>query len=192
MDRQASQGIPIWLLGVVVALVLIVLSSRGGLGIGNRALSEHFARQPAPTGPAVQLPQLDLSALPEGLQETASELRRTLGLGGPGRPLEPFAETPRLLVEVRELAPIAGGLAVRGVVTNRSAIEVTVPISAFELRDSMGASYIATGGASATLRPGESTPLELTVPLPEGLGLLLITNLPPDPPVEQRLLATQP
>ncbi len=192
MDRQASGGVPIWILGVVVAFVLIVLSSRGGLRLGNQALSEHFARQPVPSGPAVQLPQLDLSALPAGLQETARELRRTLGLGGPGNPLEPIAETPRLLIEVRELAPISAGLAVRGVVTNRSTAEVTVPISAFELRDSMGASYIASGGGSATLRPGESTPLELTVPLPEGLGLLLITNLPPDAPVEQRLLATEP
>jgi hypothetical protein len=192
MDKHTAGGVPIWILGVVVALVLIVVSSRGGLGLGNRALSEHFARQPAPSGPEMRLPQLDLSALPAGVQEAARDLRRTLGLGGPGRPLEPIAETPRLLVNVQELAPIDGGLAVRGVVTNRSTMAVTVPISAFELRDSRGASYIATSGASATLRPGESTPLELTVPLPKGLGLLLITNLPPDAPVEQRLLATEP
>jgi hypothetical protein len=91
-------------------------------------------------------------------------------------------------VEVRELRPSGGGLKVIGTVTNIAAADVQVPISAFELRDSAGASYIAGGGASATLRPGESTPLELTVPLPKGRGLMLITRLPPDPPAEQKLL----
>jgi hypothetical protein len=186
MERQQT---PIWIFGVLIALVLIVVSSRGGLGLGNAELSQHFARQPLPTGPNISLPQLDFAAFPPALQEAARDLRRTLGLGGPGKPLEPLVETPSLLVEITELAPIANGIAVRGTITNRSTQALTVPISAFELRDSAGASYIASGGASATLRPGENTPLELTVPLPDGLGLLLITNLPPDLPVEQRLIA---
>lgn len=193
MDNQSQRGVPVWVWGALIALLLIGLSTRGSFNLSNRALSEYFAAQPTPAGgaPAFGLPQLDLGSLPVELQSAATDLRRRLGLGQGGQPIEPLATTPRLRVEVRELAPQENGLVVRGSVTNTSQSDVQVPISAFELRDSAGGSYIAGGGASATLRPGESTPLELSVPLPPGRGLLLVTNLPPDPPVEQRLLAAE-
>lgn len=191
MDSRSRQDLPIWIWGALIGLLLIGLSTRGSFSPNNQALSQHFAAQPTPTGldPGFSLPQLDLTGLPPGLQDAARRLRDQLGLGQPGTPLEPTAITPRLRIEVRELAPSEGGLIVRGEVSNISQADVQVPISAFELRDSAGASYIAGGGASATLRPGESTPLELTVPLPPGRGLLLVTNFPPDAPAEQRLLA---
>jgi hypothetical protein len=186
MDTNPSRNLPIWAWGVLVALILIVLSSRGQL-VGNPALSQHFAMQPTPAGGG-QIPDLGIANLAPDLQDQAHQLWRQIGLGGSGAPLQPVVVTPRLRVEVRELRPDNGGLRVIGSVTNTSSASVTVPISAFELRDSAGASYIAGGGASATLRPGESTPLELTVPLPTGRGLLLVTRLPPDPPAEQKLL----
>jgi len=193
MDNESQRGLPVWAWGALIALVLIGLSTRGSFNPTNRALSEHFAAQPTPAGlqPGFSLPELDFGALPAELQAAAAELRRRLGLGQAGQPIEPVATTPRLRVEVREVAPQDNGLVVRGTVTNTSPADVVVPISAFELRDSAGGSYVAGGGASATLRPGESTPLELTVPLPPGRGLLLVTNLPPDPPAEQRLLAAE-
>lgn len=186
MHSDSSRNLPIWVWGALVALALIILSSRGQLA-GNPALSQHFAMQPTPVG-GTQLPDLGIANLAPELQEQARSLWQQIGLGSSGVPLQPSATTPRLRVEVRELRPEAGGLKVLGSVTNISSDSVTVPISAFELRDSSGASYIAGGGASATLRPGESTPLELSVPLPTGRGLLLITRLPPDPAVEQKLL----
>jgi hypothetical protein len=188
--QERSPGLPIWLWGAVVAALLIVISTRGRLLSSNDALSQVFAAQPPPAGldPGAILPQFDLGALPADLQQEARDLLATLGAGQAGRPVQPAVETPRLRVEVRELRPSADGLQVLGEVRNLSQSDVTVPISAFELRDSAGASYVAGGGASATLRPGESTPLDLTVPLPEGRGLLLVTNLPPDAPVEQKLI----
>jgi hypothetical protein len=186
MGSDRSRSLPIWVWGALVALALIIISSRGQL-VGNPALSQHFAMQPTPVGGG-QLPDLGIAGLAPGLQEQARSLWRQIGLGSSGAPLEPVATTPRLRVEVRELRPDGSSLKVLGSVTNISAAEVKVPISAFELRDSAGSSYIAGGGASATLRPGESTPLELTVPLPPGRGLLLTTRLPPDPPAEQKLL----
>lgn len=193
MEQRYRAGVPMWVWGLLIALLLIGLSTRGSFNPNNQALSQHFAAQPTPAGidPGFVLPQLDFAGLPAELQAAATDLRRRLGLGQGGAPLEPVATTPRLRVEVHELAPQEGGLLVRGNVTNISQADVQVPISAFELRDSAGGSYVAGGGASATLRPGESTPLELTVPLPPGRGLLLVTNLPPDPPAEQRLLAAE-
>jgi hypothetical protein len=190
MDDR-SNGVPIWLVGAIAGLLLIAISSRGHLfSPDNPSLSEYFAAQPTPVGynPSFELPQLDIAALPAELQSAARDLLGTLAAGGAGRPVEPAVESARLRVEVRELKRAEGGLQIVGTVTNVGDGELVVPISAFELRDSTGASYVAGGGASATLKPGESTPLELTVPLPEGRGLLLITNLPPDPSVEQRLI----
>jgi hypothetical protein len=186
MDPGSSRHLPIWAWGALVAIALIIISSGGRLAPGNPALSQHFAMQPAPAG--VPLPNLEIGGLPADLQEQARRLWQQIALGGSGAPIEPVAVTPRLRVEVRELIADGDNLKVIGSVTNTGAADVAVPISAFELRDSLGASYVAGGGASATLRPGESTPLELTVPLPPGRGLLLITRLPPDPPVEQKLL----
>lgn len=190
---ERSRGIPMWAWGAIVALILIGLSSRGGFGVANQALRQQFAVQPTSAGsvPSFELPQLDIASLPPALQDTARDLLATLSRGGTARPVEPAVESANVRVEVRELRPTANGLQIRGEVTNIGRRELQVPISAFELRDSSGASYLAGGGASATLRPGQSTPLELTVPLPEGRGLLLITSLPPDPPVEQRLIVVE-
>jgi len=192
--NDRSRGVPIWLWGAVVGLILVLLSARGNLWAPeNPALSQYFAAQPTPEGfdPNFELPQLDISALPAELQTAARELLSTLNAGGAGRPVEPAVESQRLRVEVEELRQVEGGLQIRGRVTNISGSELQVPISAFELRDSSGASYVAGGGASAPLAPGASTPLELTVPLPPGRGLLLVTSLPPDPPVEQRLIVAE-
>lgn len=192
MDAPSPRGIPLWVWGLLVGLVLIAISSQGRVGLRNPALSQQFAAQPsAGLDPNFQLPQLSFAGLPAGLQQAARDLQRAIGLGQSGAPIEPVATTPRLRVEIRELKPTEAGLVVRGTVTNIGGDEVRVPISAFELRDSSGASYLAGGGASVTLRPGENTPLELSVPLPPGRGLLLITSLPPDLPVEQKLLVSE-
>ncbi|NTW00429.1 MAG: hypothetical protein HGA19_03880 [Oscillochloris sp.] len=186
MGRSSSRGAPIWVWGALVALVLIVISNLGQPA-GNPALIQHFILQPTPVG-IIQLPDLDFSGLAPELQAQARQLWQQIGIGGSGTPIQPVATTPRLRIEVHELRSSSGSLRVIGSITNISSADVNVPISAFELRDSVGASYIAGGGASATLRPGDSTPLELTVPLPSGRGLMLITRLPPDPPAEQKLL----
>lgn len=192
--NERSNGVPIWAWGAIVGVLLILISTRGHLlRPENPSLSEFFAAQPTPEGysPSFNPPQLDIAGLPAELQARARELLATLSAGGAGRPVEPAIESARVRVEVKELKRTDGGLQVVGTVTNISTGELQVPISAFELRDSTGASYVAGGGASATLRPAEQTPLELTVPLPEGRGLLLITRLPPDPPVEQRLIVVE-
>ncbi len=186
MGTERSQGLPIWAWGTLVALALIILSSRGHL-FENPALRQHFALQPTPVSGA-QLPDLGIAGLAPDVQDAARKLWHQIGLGGSGAPIEPVVTTPRVRVAVRELRSSDGGLKVVGSVTNIGTTDVQVPISAFELRDSAGASYIAGGGASATLHPGDSTPLELTVALPTGRGLMLITRLPPDPPFPQKLL----
>ncbi|PDV97617.1 hypothetical protein [Candidatus Chloroploca asiatica] len=198
MFDQSPRGMPIWIWGALLGLMLIVISTGGRLMPGdNAALRQIFAAQPPGTGVGAGadggdwLPSFDLGSLPTELQQGARDLLTRLGAGSSGRPVEPIAITPRLRVEVKELRPVADGIEVLGSITNLSSDDLLVPISAFELHDSTGTTYLAGGGASATLRSGESTSLELTVPLPEGRGLLLITNLPPDPSVQQRLIVVE-
>lgn len=102
-------------------------------------------------------------------------------------------QSPRVQVIIDHVDPIAGGVKISGSVTNTSAEDVTVPIGAFELYDNTGVSFIAGGGAAATLKPGESTPLELTSPVFEGRALTrLVLHLLPDAPVELVLPPTAP
>jgi hypothetical protein len=192
--NERQRGVPVWAWGALVGILLIAISSRSHLlAPENPALSQHFAAQPTPVGAATGFtpPQLDIAGLPAELQATARDVLAAITGGKNTRPVEPAVESQRLRVEVRELQPAEGGLRVVGTVTNIGDAEVQVPISAFELRDSAGGSYVAGGGGSATLRPGDSTPLELTVPLPPGRGLLLVTSLSPDPAVEQRLIVAE-
>ncbi len=187
MFDDTQQRVPLWIWGVVLALVLILLSTRGRLPSGNSALEEHFAHQRTSVTLA-DLPQLDLNRLPVEVQQVAQQLQQQLGAGQAAPPLTPVAQSPRLRVEVRELRRAGSGVQIIGEVTNIGTTPITVPVRAFELRDSSGATYVADASGQAELAPGASTPLDLTVPAPPERGLLLRLVLPPDPPMEQVLL----
>jgi len=77
---------------------------------------------------------------------------------------------------------------IKGSVVNLSAAALTIPSGAFAFRDSAGVSYSTGGSAEVTLEAGQSTTLDLGVPLPDGRGLTLILTIPPDPPLEQVLV----
>ena len=151
-------------------------------------LIHRFAPDPnAPTSAPLQLPKIDLSRLPEGVRRTVASLRDRFS-GGQGVPaLTPIASGPRLRVEVHEVKRNGEQVRVSGVVSNISAAALDLPIDAFVFRDSAGVTYAASGRGT-TLQPGQSTNLDLTVPLPQGRGLTLVVTLPPDPPIEQILV----
>ena len=173
----------------MVGIVLVVISAYNH-SPGNANLQQVFAAQPTAIGMPGEfdLPQLELSNLSPDLQAAAAQLWQQLSAGQNVRPVQPQVASARLSITVTELRRTSDGLVVLGEVRNIGPNEVVVPISAFQLLDSAGESYVADGGGAATLAPGDQTPLELSVPLPPGRGLLLRTNLPPDPVVEQVLL----
>ncbi|WP_298820392.1 hypothetical protein [Chloroflexus sp.] len=187
MMHDNSPAIPFWIIGLLGAIFLI------GISIWMQQfrtveLRDQFARQPAPAIALPALPQLELQNLGPEAQAVARALWQQITTGNPGQPIEPIASNQRLRIAINALEPTGDGIRIKGTVTNLTNADLIVPISAFELRDSAGESYRAPGSTMASLPPGGSTPLELSVPLPPGRGLLLITNLPPDPPLEQRLL----
>jgi hypothetical protein len=187
---KGSQPGPIWIWGILLALLLILLSTRGRFTPEESALQQQFAPQPTVPGatPAPALPQFDLEGVSPGVAETVQDLWQGLAGGGQMPALTPMAENKRLRVEVNAIQRQGNTVQLRGQITNISSAEVAVPLSAFILRDTRGTSYTAAAGRTVQLAPGESTPLDLTVPLPEDRGLTLMLNLPPDPAVEQILL----
>ncbi len=174
----------------MLALLLILLSTRGRFTPEETALQQQFAPQPTVPGAtsAPALPQFDLKGVSPGVAETVQDLWQGLAGGGEIPALTPVAENERLRIEVNAIQRQGDTVQLRGQITNISSVEVAVPLSAFILRDTSGTSYTAAAGRTVQLVPGESTPLDLTVPLPEDRGLTLMLNLPPDPAVEQILL----
>ena len=183
-------SVPIWFFGVLFGALLIFVSIRGQSPSTHDALQRHFALQPTPVLPDVplNLPALNGASLPPEVQAAAEDLQRRLGLGQRVPALTPVANSARLRVEVREVQRVSGGVRVMGSVTNTSSGTIDVPVSTFQVIDSSGASYAVGGNDTARLDAGASTPLDLTVPLPDGKGLLLRIVFPPDAAVEQVLL----
>ena len=189
-DRDKK--IPMWMGGILLAVVLILLSNRGSGGLTNPVLIGRFVPRPtdpgAPTAPAFQLPQVHLPSLPPAMQDTVAKLRDRFAGGQAIPALTPRASGPRVRVEVGEVRRVGDHVQVKGSVVNLSDQSLTIPSGAFAFRDSGGVSYSTTGSAAATLAVGQSTTLDLGVPLPDGRGLTLILNIPPDPPLEQVLV----
>jgi hypothetical protein len=185
--RDNRQMLPIWISGILLGLLLILLSTRDG-GVNSAELARRFAPDPnAPTPAPFQLPQVSLPALPEGMQRTLTDLRDRLAGGQAIPALTPVASGPRIRLEVREIKRTGEQVKISGTVTNISDAPLEIGLNAFSFRDSAGVTYAASG-ASTMLRPGQSTALDLGLPLPEGRGLTLIVMLPPDPPLEQVLV----
>ena len=185
--RDDRSKLPAWIAGILVALALIIISTRGG-GVNSAVLIRRFAPDPnAPTSAPLQLPKIDLGSLPEGVRQTVASLRDRFAGGEAVPALTPIANGQRLRVEVREVKRNGEQVQVSGTVSNIGNAALDLPIDAFVFHDSAGMSYAASGRGT-TLQPGQSTTLDLTVPLPTGRGLTLVVTLPPDPPMEQILV----
>jgi hypothetical protein len=190
--RDDRPHLPAWIGGILLALILILISTRGG-GINSAVLKHRFAPDPnAPTAAPFQLPLIDLPSLPENVRQTLTTLRDRFAGGQAVPALTPIASGPRLRVEVRTVQRNGEQVGISGMIANISGEALELPMDAFVFRDSAGIAYAASG-RSTTLQPGQSTALDLTVPLPAGRGLTLVVTLPPDPPLEQMLVvATAP
>jgi hypothetical protein len=183
--------LPMWLGGILLALVLILISTRGG-GIGNARLIQQFTPKPtdpgAPTPRPFELPQIHLPSVPPNLREVFTKLRDRLASGEAVPALTPVASGPRARVDVAEIQRSGDRVQIRGSVTNIAAQPLQIPPGAFSFRDSAGITYATGGSGGATLQPNQSTSFDLTVPLPAGRGLVLILVVPPDPALEQTLV----
>jgi hypothetical protein len=189
-DRDKK--IPMWMGGILLALVLILLSNRGSGGLTNPVLIGRFVPRPAdpsvPTAQAFQLPQVHLPSMPPTVQDTLIKLRDRFAGGQAIPALTPVAAGPRVRVTVGEVRRVGDQVQIKGSVVNLSDVPLTIPSGAFAFRDSAGVSYSTGGSAAVTLATAQSTVLDLGVPLPNGRGLTLVLNIPPDPPLEQVLV----
>lgn len=185
-------ALTMWLGGILLALVLIVISTRAGSGFNNAALSQRFIPRPtdpnAPTSESFQLPQVNLPSLPPALQQQITSLRDRL-IGGQAVPaLTPIASGPRARVEVTQIKRSGDHVQISGSITNITSAVLTIPPGAFTFRDSRGITYATTTSGGTTLQANQSTSFDLGVPVDAAHGLTLILTLPPDAPLQQTLL----
>src|SRR5688572_15550231 len=127
---------PIWVGGILLGILLILLSTRGG-DLNSMALERRFAPDPnAPTPAPFQLPQVSLPSLPAGMQQTLIDLRDRFALGQAIPALTPVASGPRVRIEVGEIKRTGEQVKISGTVTNISNAPLEIGLSAFSFRDS--------------------------------------------------------
>ena len=188
---EQRKSIPFWLIGVLVALVLILIGQRYSGESANTVLEDQFRAQPAGTSaapPDFSLPQVNLPQLPPDAQKVVTGLRDRFASGAAVPALTPIASGVRVRVEVQEFKRQGGDAKVRGVLTNIADKPITVPAGAFTFRDSAGIAYTLGGDGTTVVEPGKTTTFDLSVPLPPERGLTLIFTLAPDPPIQQTLI----
>ncbi|MFO7169127.1 MAG: hypothetical protein DIU80_013980 [Chloroflexota bacterium] len=188
--NELRSALPMVLLGLLLALALIWIASGGRPG-PNQALEARFAPRPRapgePTPAPFTLPQVRLPDLPPEVQQAVADAATQLSGGQAAPALTPVARGSRVEIEVAEVRREGQRVRVRGTVANIADQPLEIPPGAFSFRDSAGTNYATSGSGGPSLQPGASTTFDLTLPLPEGLGLTLILTLPPDPPLEQVL-----
>jgi hypothetical protein len=189
---DSDKKIPMWVGGILLGIVLILLSSRGSGGLTNPVLIGRFVPRPAdpsaPTAQPFELPQVHLPSLPPAVQQALKNTRDRFARGESIPALTPVASGPRAKIDVGEVRRAGDHVQIKGSVSNISDAPLTIPPGAFAFRDSAGVSYSTSGSAAVTLASGQSTTLDLGVPLPDGRGLTLVLSIPPDPPLEQVLV----
>ena len=189
-DRDKK--LPMWLAGILLALVLILVSNRGSGGLSNPVLIGRFMPHPtefgAPTPQPFELPQVHLPSLPPAVQDSLTKLRDRFAGGEAIPALTPIASGQHIKVDISEVRRVGDQVQLKGSITNISDAPLTIPPGAFSFRDSGGVSYSTAGSAAVTLAAGQTTTLDLGVPLPDGRGLTLILTVPPDPSLEQVLV----
>ncbi|HJZ49355.1 MAG TPA: hypothetical protein VKE41_19395, partial [Roseiflexaceae bacterium] len=96
--------IPMWVGGILLAVVLILLSNRGSGGLTNPVLIGRFVPRPtdpsAPTAQPFQLPQVHLPSLPPSVQNSLTKLRDRFASGEAVPALTPVVSGPRVKVDV--------------------------------------------------------------------------------------------
>ncbi|MEM8532461.1 MAG: hypothetical protein AAGF95_16580 [Chloroflexota bacterium] len=184
--------VPFWLIGVLIALVLILIGNQIGSQPNNVELSRAFEPVPtdpnAPTVPSIEFPEVTLPELPPEVQQGVVGLRDRLAGGQSIPALTPVANSNQLQIDITQLRREGEQVHIQGQISNIASSSVNIPATAFSFQDSAGTTYGLNGNAITTLEPEQSTDIDLSVPLPPDLGLTLIVAVPPDPPIQQILI----
>jgi hypothetical protein len=188
--RQQESASPFLLGGLLLALVLIgtFLFNPPNQSVLSRTFTAQAPDPRQPTLAPFELPQVSLPELPADAQATIAEMKEKLAKGQAIPALTPEATGTNLQVSIRDVRRNGQQIGVRGSVKNIGNEAIDITPGAFVFRDSLGVTYSTEGSGATTLQPGQQTPFDLTVPLPDGRGLTLIVDIPPYAPLEQILV----
>ena len=181
-----------FLLGGLLLAALLIFFSFGGNTPNDAVLQQRFAPQPTVPGeqpPEVELPKVTLPELPPAAREQVVKISEALSINAKAPALTPVAAAGGITVTVNEVERQGDQVSVRGSVRNDTTADLQIGPEAFIFRDSAGVTYNTRGSGTSTLAPGQETSFDLTVPLPPERGLTMKLDLPPNPPIEQMLVA---
>jgi hypothetical protein len=168
--RRRNQSAPGWLVAIVGIIVFAAIWS----GVDRNSLA----------------------AVLRGASTTVASIV-SMGSGGKPHlvvdyPARTVIGTARLRVRIAGIREDLEGWVVLGSVENISAEPVTVPISAFILRDGEAMYAAQNPEMTAVLAPGEITSLDLSLPMDVPIERIsLEVNLPPDVPVTAPIVLDQ-
>ncbi|MBA3945375.1 MAG: hypothetical protein H0X37_12515 [Herpetosiphonaceae bacterium] len=142
-----------------------------------RPLAEHFAAAP----PSAATTGINLPPLPPNIAGFARTALAHLAGGEQAAALTPVAQNSAIQVTIKGLAPSEQGLHISGQIKNISTAALPISLSAFHFTDEQGTQYAASGGSSTTVAPGQSVPLDMTLPIPQPRQLTLRVELSQPP-----------
>lgn len=169
--RRRSQSTPGWLVAIVGVIVIAAIWS-----------------------------VVDRDSLAAVLRGASNGVASVVGMGSGDKPhlvvdytSRTVISTARLRVQIAGVREDLEGWVVVGSVENISAEPVTVPISAFILRDEEGMYAANNPGMTADLAPGAVTSLDLSLPADVSIeNITLEVTLPPDTPVTAPIVLDRP
>jgi hypothetical protein len=174
-------------------LALTLVGVLGGvlLGAAGAYLLWHDPRADSPqTASPISDPCHGLESPSAENKAALARIQARFDAGEKLPPLTPLADNGSLSISITSMSQVRGGLQVRGVVRNIGGKPLIVPLEAFRFCDQTGTIYAVPGETKATLQPGQSTELDLTLPISKPHSLVLTVNLPETEQIVQVLLAS--
>ena len=165
----------VWGLIIGIGLIFLV-SARACTPDSKAVLRSRFAESGA-TQVAQQAAGTPIIPLPAPIQSVGETAVAKLQGGQAVVPEAAVASDTTLRVNITSLQQVDGGLQVKGQVTNVGKQPLRVPLAAFRFTDQSGTVYASQGDAAATLPPGGSTNLDLTLPIKDPSSLQMVVEI---------------
>ena len=187
-DGHHQGPTPLSIGAVIGGTIILLLFLRTCTQPNEEALRSRFAAAEATT---VANQADGILPVPEAVQEWGGTAVSKLRGGDAIVPVTPEIQSTTLNVDIQSLQQVAGGLQIKGTVTNIGSNDIRVPLAAFQFIDQTGTIYAAQSDAAAVLPPGTNTTLDLTLPIEDPTQLTMQVSIPEaDVSLEMELLVS--
>lgn len=187
-NQQNHLGSWITALLIFLAIIVVIQLVERRSPAQDQLLQQQFAASPPPADAG----RIEIPPLPTDMVALARTTTARLFSGQAGAPLNTVTENEALRVEIASIKSEGETLKLGGTITNIGRAPATVSLDAFKFIDASGTVYASSGGPTTTLEPGQSAPLDITLPIANPTLLTLKVEQPDQSPIELQLVNTPP